>query len=53
MKCSGLLTGLLSNLLTLSRLFQWEDMLPGYVQTVAFNLASPGPGEEVPQQGGL
>lgn len=33
--------------------FQWEDLLSGYVQIIAFYLTSPGPGEEVPQQGGL
>lgn len=37
----------------MSHLFQRENMLPGYVQIVAFYLASSGPGEEVPQQGGL
>lgn len=42
-----------SNVLNLSHLFQREDMLSRYVQIVAFNLASPGPGKEVPKQGGL
>lgn len=34
-------------------LLQRENLLSGYVQIVAFYLTSPGPGEEVPQQGGL
>lgn len=41
------------NLFTMCYLLQREDLLSGYVQIVAFYLTSPGPGEEVPQQGGL
>lgn len=40
-------------LFNVSHLFQREDLLSGHVQIVAFYLPSPGPGEEVPQQGGL
>lgn len=41
------------NLFTMCYLLQRENLLSGYVQIVAFYLTSPGPGEEVPQQGGL